>query len=62
MREILQKTLEQITEETGLVGAVVAIMKDGRLLVCDTPEGIERIAGTDDFEKAFIHIIRGAGQ
>ena len=49
-------------EEAKALSDRVAIMKDGRLLVCDTPEGIEMIAGTDDFEKAFIHIIRGAGQ
>lgn len=38
----------------------VAIMKDGRLLVCDTAEAIKQTAGTDNFEQAFVHIVRGA--
>ena len=37
----------------------VAIMKDGRLLACDTPDGIKRLADTDDFEQAFIRIVKG---
>ncbi|MBQ4112380.1 MAG: ABC transporter ATP-binding protein, partial [Clostridia bacterium] len=38
----------------------VAIMKDGRLLACDTPDGIKRAAGTDSFEQAFIRIVKEA--
>lgn len=38
----------------------VAIMKDGRLLVCDTAEAIKQTAGTDNFEQAFVHIVKGA--
>ena len=37
----------------------VAIMKDGRLLACDTPDGIKRAAGTDSFEQAFIRTVKG---
>ena len=37
----------------------VAIMKDGRLLACDTPDGIKRLADTEDFEQAFIRIVKG---
>ncbi len=46
-------------EEAEALSDRVAIMKDGRLLACDTPDGIKRIAGVDDFEKAFVRIIRG---
>ena len=34
-------------------------MKDGKLLVCDTADKIKEIAGTDDFEQAFVHIVKG---
>jgi hypothetical protein len=34
-------------------------MKDGKLLVCDTPQGIKVAAGTDDFEQAFIRTVKG---
>ena len=37
----------------------VAIMKDGKLLLVDTPEGIKKTAGTDDFEEAFVTVVRG---
>lgn len=37
----------------------VAIMKDGRLLLVDTPEGIKKTAGTEDFEEAFVTVVRG---
>jgi hypothetical protein len=35
-------------------------MKDGRLLVCDTAEKIKRMAGVDNFEQAFVKIVKGA--
>jgi len=37
----------------------IGIMKDGRLLVCDTPENIKSIAGVDSIEKAFISFVQG---
>ena len=37
----------------------IGIMKDGKLLVCDTVEKIKEIAGTDNFEQAFVRIARG---
>lgn len=37
----------------------IGIMKDGKLLVCDTAEKIKEIAGTDNFEQAFVRIARG---
>ena len=46
-------------EEAEALSDRVAIMKDGRLLTCDTPKGIKAAAGTDDFEQAFIRIVKG---
>ena len=46
-------------EEAEALSDRIAIMKDGKLLACDTPAGIKQRAGTDDFEKAFIHIVKG---
>jgi ABC-2 type transport system ATP-binding protein len=47
-------------EEAEALSDRIAIMKDGRLLACDSPEGIKAAAGVDNFEQAFIHIIKGA--
>lgn len=46
-------------EEAEALSDRVAIMKDGRLLVCDTAERIKEKAGTDSFEQAFVRIVRG---
>jgi ABC-type multidrug transport system ATPase subunit len=46
-------------EEAEALSHRVAIMKDGKLLMCDTPEGIKQAAGTDDFEQAFIRVVKG---
>ena len=47
-------------EEAEALSDRVAIMKDGRLLVCDTAEKIKEQAGKDSFEQAFIQIVKGA--
>ena len=47
-------------EEAEALSDRVGIMKDGRLLVCDTAENIKATAGTDCFEQAFIHFVREA--
>ena len=49
-------------EEAEALSDRVAIMKDGKLQICDTPERIKEIAGTDKFEDAFIRIVKGAGE
>lgn len=36
----------------------VGIMRDGKLLVCDTVEKIKEIVNTESFEEAFIKIVR----
>ena len=46
-------------EEAEALSDRVAIMRDGKLLACDTPEGIKQRAKTDSFEKAFIAIVKG---
>jgi len=47
-------------EEAEALSDRIAIMKDGRLLVCDTPDRIKETAGEDSVEKAFIRIVKGA--
>ena len=46
-------------EEAEALSDRIAIMKDGKLLICDTTDKIKEIAGVDDFEQAFIRIVRG---
>ena len=46
-------------EEAESLSDRVAIMKDGKLLICDTPDKIKKLAKTDDFEQAFIRIVKG---
>ena len=47
-------------EEAEALSDRIAIMKDGKLLVCDTAEEIKNIAQTDNFEQAFVRIVKGA--
>ena len=46
-------------EEAEALSDRIAIMKDGRLLVCDTASNIKAMAETDNFEQAFIRIVKG---
>ena len=46
-------------EEAEELSDRVAIMKDGKLIVCDTPENIKAASGCDSFEKAFISFVKG---
>ena len=46
-------------EEAEALSDRIAIMKDGRLLICDTADNIKEAAGTDDFEQAFVRIVKG---
>lgn len=45
-------------EEAQALSDRVAIMKDGKLLICDTPDKIKEQAGTDQFDQAFVRIVR----
>ena len=47
-------------EEAEALSDRIAIMKDGKLLVCDTAEKIKEIAGAERFEDAFVRIVKGA--
>ena len=49
-------------EEAEALSDRIAIMKDGRLLLCDTPDGLKARTGADSVEKAFVTIVRGAEQ
>lgn len=49
-------------EEAETLSDRIAIMKDGKLLICDTAERIKDAAGTVDFEQAFVRIVKGAVQ
>ena len=45
-------------EEAEALSDRVAIMRDGKLLICDTVEKIKETAGTDNFEQAFVRIVK----
>ena len=46
-------------EEAEELSDRIAIMKDGRLLICDTADKIKETAGEESFERAFIRIVKG---
>lgn len=49
-------------EEAEALSDRIAIMKDGKLLMCDCAAKIKEVAGEDSFEQAFIRIVKGAGK
>ena len=49
-------------EEAETLSDRIAIMKDGKLLICDTADKIKETAGTDTFEQAFIRIVKGVAR
>ena len=49
-------------EEAEALSDRIAIMKDGKLLICDTANNIKLAAQTDNFEQAFIRIVKGASK
>ena len=49
-------------EEAEALSDRIAIMKDGKLLICNTAENIKREAQTDSFEQAFIRVVKGVAQ
>ncbi len=46
-------------EEAQALSDHIAIMKDGKLLICDTVDAIKEVAQTDNFEQAFVRIVKG---
>ena len=49
-------------EEAEALSDRIAIMKDGKLLICDTPDKIKALAQTDRFEQAFVRIVKGVAE
>ena len=49
-------------EEAQALSDRIAIMKDGKLLICDTADKIKEFAGTDHFEQAFVRIVKGVAK
>ena len=45
-------------EEAEALSDRIAIMKDGKLLACDTPDGIKQQTGEASIERAFIKIVK----
>lgn len=46
-------------EEAEELSDRIAIMKNGKLLLCENAETIKQKAGTDNFEKAFVQLVKG---
>lgn len=49
-------------EEAEALSDRIAIMKDGKLLICDTAVKIKEKAQTDNFEEAFVRIVKGVAK
>ena len=49
-------------EEAEALSDRIGIMKDGKLLICDTAENIKKEAGVTSFEQAFIRIVKGVAK
>ena len=49
-------------EEAEALSDRIAIMKDGKLLICDTAAAIKEKAGTDKFEEAFVRVVKGVAK
>ena len=49
-------------EEAEALSDRIAIMKDGKLLICGTAQQIKEKTDTDNFEEAFIQIVKGAAK
>jgi ABC-2 type transport system ATP-binding protein len=47
-------------EEAEELSDRVGIMRDGKLLICDTPDEIKKKTGENSLEKAFIKIVKEA--
>ncbi len=49
-------------EEAEALSDRIAIMKDGKVLICDTADKIKDVAETDSFEQAFVRIVKGVAK
>ena len=48
-------------EEAEALSDRIGIMRDGKLLVCDTPDALKAQTGESTIERAFIKIVKGVG-
>ena len=48
-------------EEAEALSDRIGIMKDGKLLACDTPDAIKAQTGESTIERAFIKVVKGVG-
>ena len=48
-------------EEAEALSDRIAIMTEGKLLFLGTADEIKKVAGKDDFEQAFVSIVKGVG-
>ncbi len=66
IRTLKQETTVILTthymEEAEALSDRVAIMRDGRMLICDTVAKIKEFAGTESFEEAFIRVVKGVAK
>ena len=49
-------------EEAEALSDRIAIMRDGKLVLCDTAQGIKEMAKIDNFEQAFVRIVKGVSE
>ncbi len=49
-------------EEAEALSDRIAILRDGKLLICDTAEKLKETAGTEHFEEAFVRIVKGVAK
>ena len=45
-------------EEAETLSDRIGIMRDGKLLICDTAQGIKETVGAESFEQAFVRIVK----
>ena len=68
--ELIRRLKGQVTiiltthymKEAEVLSDRIGIMKGGRLLLCETAEKIKELAKTDDFEEAFVRIVRDVSE
>ena len=49
-------------EEAEVLSDRIAIMREGKLLICDTADKLKEVAETDNFEQAFVRIVKGVAR
>ena len=62
LRRQLEESASKLAylEEAEALSDRIAIMKNGKLLICDTAEKIKEIGNAKSFEEAFVNIVKGA--